>query len=237
MIFAIDTETTGLDPEKDRLLEIAVCTEGGPHLTMHSLISQPEPIPTMAKAITLIDDEDVHGMPDQSYVIDRIANHLMDHGCTALVAHNAQFDKGFCGAAGLHLGVPWICTYRIARHIWPDLESHGLMFLRYHLGLKISPRGHPHRALYDAHVCLAVWEALSRELDSRNLCDPKDPASVVEWQNRPVLLRTIRFGKHAGTAWDEIPRSYLQWMQKAEKEKPGSWDEDTLYTLDYYLGA
>ncbi len=249
--YALDCETTGLDPETDRLLELAVYNPVMRRQCLSTLVYQPSPIPVMAKSITLIDDEDVRDAPREDVVIQHMVSRLLEgmaqtKRTCAFVAHNAEFDRSFVVrsasspqlpeeyARDLNTG-PWICTMRLAKHLLPEAESYGLMYLRYYLGLKISPQGHPHRARYDAEVCWHVWQALRERLAAH--VDPEDARSVVEWQSRPVLLRTCAFGKHRGEPWDQIPRQYLQWMQKQERENPGSWDSDTLYTIDYYLSG
>lgn len=241
--YAIDCETTGLDPEQDRILEIAIFNPTTRRQNLRSLIAQPEPIPTAIKALTLIDDDDVRGAPAQDRVIGAMFDRLLEGTPPAFVAHNAEFDKAFVVRAAKSPGLneeygiiaethPWICTFRLARHLCPESESHALMHLRYHLGLKIAPAGFPHRARYDAEVCWHVWQALRERLAVH--IDPEDARAVVEWQNRPCLLRTCAFGKHRGEPWDKVPKAYLKWMQKQE---PGSWDSDTNYTIDYYLSG
>ena len=57
----------------------------------------------------------------------------------------------------------WICTYKCALRVWPDLVSHSNQALRYTLGL-INPHGidrktlNPHRALSDVIVTSAIFE-------------------------------------------------------------------------------
>jgi exodeoxyribonuclease X len=50
----------------------------------------------------------------------------------------SSFERSFLER---HFGdAIWVCTYKCALRIWPDLPSHGNQALRYHLGL-INPFG------------------------------------------------------------------------------------------------
>lgn len=251
IFYALDCETTGLEPETDRLLELAVFNPTMRRQCLSSLVYQSSPIPTMAKSVTLIDDDQVRDAPREEVVIGHMVNRLQEGMAQtgqdfAFVCHNAAFDRSFVVQAGSNPQLPedysqfldttpWVCTLRLARHLLPGLESYTLQYLRFALDLKIAPQGYPHRARYDAEVCWHVWQTLRERLAAH--VDPEDARAVVEWQNRPVLLRTCVFGKHRGESWDQIPRQYLQWMQKQERESPGSWDSDTLYTISYYISG
>jgi exodeoxyribonuclease X len=40
-----------------------------------------------------------------------------------LVAHNCAFERQFVTEAVTD-GIPWICTYKVALHVWPDAPRH-----------------------------------------------------------------------------------------------------------------
>jgi len=72
-------------------------------------------------------------------------------GADYYVAHNAAFEQNFFAAQGIELD-PWICTYKCALRVWPELDGHTHEELRYALG-RATPfpgfeRGaiSPHRA-------------------------------------------------------------------------------------------
>jgi hypothetical protein len=46
----------------------------------------------------------------------------------------------------------------------------------------------------------------------------------------PMVLSRCNFGKHAGKAWAEVPRDYLQWMLRT-----GGFDPDVEFTAKHYL--
>ena len=76
-----------------------------------------------------------------------------------LVAHNSSFEQMFI-AEDVTDALPWICTYKVALHVWPDAPRHSNQVLRYWRNLVLDPAlaMPPHRASPDAYVtaCLLV---------------------------------------------------------------------------------
>jgi exodeoxyribonuclease X len=218
VIRCLDCETTGTDPEKDRVVEVAWCdieiVEGRPdHLREYevidggqSLINPGITIPVVASAIHHIVDEDVK---DEKSWEDFLAwyptgSDARERTIVAYAAHNLKFERGFCG--DLIGATPAICTYKAAVRLWPDAPSHSNQALRYLLnpaGLRRAAAMPPHRAFPDAYVtAFLVREALRGA----------SFAELTLWANEPVLLRKFRFGKHAGKPLAEVPSDYLDWM-------------------------
>jgi DNA polymerase III epsilon subunit-like protein len=69
-----------------------------------------------ASAIHHIVDEDVKDAPSPGDVAGRFK------GADFYVAHNCEFERSFFAADGIELG-PWICTYKCAFRVWPELEA------------------------------------------------------------------------------------------------------------------
>ena len=89
--------------------------------------------------------------------------------------------------------VKWICTMRVAKHLWPDAPGYGNQVLRYWLELPVDSDCVPHRALGDAQV---TAQLLLKELA---LVDGS-VERLLELTETPVLLKTVPFGKHKGEA-------------------------------------
>jgi len=78
--------------------------------------------------------------PEFPAIWDELLPHL--EAVPLLLAHNAPFDIGVLRAALTHYGQPWptlsfLCTVKIARAAWPDLENHKLSTVAAHLGLEL----------------------------------------------------------------------------------------------------
>ena len=231
-VLVIDTETTGLTPSEDRIVEIAAVMMSGERFS--SLVSPiGRPIPPTASAVHHLRDADVAKAPLLSDIESGDQwEHLMD-AQVALAAHNAAFDRGFLVGSG-QSGSPeyyrdarWICTWRCAMHLWPEAPSHSNQVLRYFLDLTDGelglPRGlAPHRALYDALVTAGILRRMLR----RHALD-----QLLDMTTRPALLLRVRGGRYDGRLWSEMDDGYLRWTLDPRR----NFSEDVLHTARHHL--
>jgi exodeoxyribonuclease X len=215
LIRVIDIETTGLDPATDAIIEIAsvdMVRGGGITNAVDTLVRAGQPIPPGASAIHHIIDEDLKDAPLLPDVIDRF------RGADAYVAHNCEFEDSFFTAQGIALG-PWICTYKCALRVWPELDGHSNQELRYALGRATPFPGFdrssisPHRAAFDVIVTAAIFEELIKKARWSEL---------LQWSAETALYTKFHFGKYRGRRYDEIATTdpdYLRWIiEKSELE-------------------
>lgn len=202
-VWVVDTETTGTDPEHDKIVEIgAVLLDGPEVLEMYeSLVNPGIPIPPQSSAIHHLTDKDVAEAPS----LDAAIMPLLERDFDYVVAHNAGFDSKF-----LDLGqVDWICTWKLAMRVIQDAPSYSNQALRYFLGLPgPTSKTHAHRALYDAEVTAQLFAHIL------GMAQSDDPyPGMVEVSNNPVILKgKLGFGKHAEMTWDQVPSGYLKWI-------------------------
>jgi hypothetical protein len=148
---------------------------------------------------------------------------------TYYVAHNCEFESSFFAAQGIELG-PWICTYKCALRIWPELDGHSNQELRYALGRATPFPGFdrssisPHRAAFDVVVTAAIFDELIKMARW---------SEMVQWSGEPALHTKFHFGKYRGRRYDEIAAidpDYLRWIvEKSELE------EGIKYSARYWL--
>jgi len=219
LIYVIDCETTGIDEDAE-LVEIGAVgmrqyDDGSFEVDMDNawftLVRPDKPIPATASAIHHITDDMV------SAFTPRAAEALEDFkGADIYVAHNAKFDRRFLGA----LGEKWVCTMKCAHEQWPDAPSYGNQALSYWLKTNRPPEssGHAHRALYDAYTSA---ELLQKLFDAGWTTE-----RMLEVSSRPITLRKMPFGKHAGMAFCDLPAGYLNWMSRQT-----DWSEDVDHTV------
>ena len=209
--------------EEDRVVEIAAARlemgDEGYEITAVSqcLVDPQRSIPAAASAVHHLTDADVVDARTLVEAIDFLEICPND----ILVAHNADFDKGFLPLLKDH---DWICTWKVAQKLLPDAPSFGNQVLRYHLGLNVESghgrSGQPHSAGYDARTTALLMAHLLT-------LAPVD--YMIEMTKAPVLLPRMPFGKHRGTAFAEVPKDYLMWL----KGRP-DLDRDLRHTLEHH---
>ncbi len=204
----LDTETTGLDPKSDRVVEIAatlVAPEGVSVVVDH-LVYPGRSIPPNASAVHHITDPMVASSPTLEEVWTTYVLPLLST-VDGIVAHNAAFDRPFLPPTDK----PWICTLRLARHTWPEAPGHSNQVLRYWLGLDVDAP-HPHRAADDTMVTAQIFLRLLPVIMAQSgLGDRLDALALAELANAPIKVSSMPFGKHKGTALDQVPHDYIRW--------------------------
>ncbi len=186
-----------------------------------SLINPEMEIPIASMAVHHITNEMVKEAPK----MEDVWPSFQEGEFQAMAAHNAQFDFSF-----LKTEMPTLCTFRLARHLWPELESHKNQHLRYYLKVDVDSDMPMHRALGDATVsALALQKMLKIAIEEKEV---NELEGLIKWIQEPVLLNTCWFGKHRGQKWAGVPIDYLQWMKKNNVQMD---DVDIAHTVNHYL--
>lgn len=239
----VDFETTGFDPEKDRPCSFAAVRVGplmghqAPDEHSYRIMDPGIQIPAQASAVHHLTNKMLDGQPSPQDAMADWWDNDPTSRCHVLVAHNAEFDSKFMEAvAPGRASVPWLCTMRLAKKLWPDDEHSNNQYIRYQHNVEVSiPEGlSAHHALYDTIVTAANLRMLLGEYLNR-CSEPSlvDILQIIDWTKEPILLGTCRFGnKHYGDPWKEVPRSYLRWMWSNVTDM----DMDTRHTVAHYLG-
>lgn len=215
----IDSETCDFDSGVVELASIDIIDNEVDYTSQQSHFVNPQkPISISAMAIHHITDEMVADSPLIGDVIDYYK------GADYLVAHNAEFDKRMMP----EMDAPFICTLKLARRLWPELESHSNQYLRYALKLDVHVPDelHAHRALYD---CIVTASLFKRIKDDSGWSD----AEMLEITNQPSLLNKLRFGKYKGMTFAEVKKEnagYLGWLLSQPDLEP-----DVEFSIIYWL--
>ncbi len=146
----VDLETTGLDPESDAIIEIAVVvvnTSTKEHSGLVTLVNPGRPLSKFIVDLTGINDEMLSKAPTQEILtvyFDLI-------GDRTICAYNAKFDMAFLSAAARRLGRRFenksYCIMEMVRGRHPGLRSYKLNDVCAAFG--ISAEGNYHRATAD----------------------------------------------------------------------------------------
>jgi len=108
---------------------------------------------------------DVQDAPEFSAIAPELLERLTRSDI--VIAHNAQFDIGALRATLDHFALArpefdYLCTYRVAKRIWPDLPNHQLSTLAAHIGHEF----HHHHALSDAEAAGRVLLAMMKQVNA-----------------------------------------------------------------------
>ncbi len=158
----IDIETTGGDPKKDRITEIAAYRYDEERVvdSFESLINPEIPIPPFITRITGIDNEMVRNAPKFYEIAKKLVEITQD---AVFVAHNVRFDYSFIQKEFRNLGYTYtrrkLCTVQLSRKLVRGVASHGLGKLCEHFGIENERR---HRATGDARATLELFRIMTK---------------------------------------------------------------------------
>ena len=154
----LDVETTGLQPSRQRIVEVAVARFSGGSLTnrWESLCSPGRRVPAYITKLTGIDDDLLKDAPAFESIADTAIALLTD---AVIVGHNVEFDLGFLNAELERVGRSPIVNDRVdtlalATRLLSGLRKPTLSALADRLGVAEQPKPR-HRAGPDA--VLAGW--------------------------------------------------------------------------------
>ena len=157
LLAILDLETTGFDPQKDRVVEVGITTWSAPHrcvvrswsILMHGPDNAGEAVNGIPAA--LLADANIPGVSSPDVVWGNVRNVLGN--VDAVLAHNASFDRSFVPETMRDLK-PWICTMDDVE--WPKpCSSKSLIAIAVAHGLGVVAA---HRALADVDLIARLLE-------------------------------------------------------------------------------
>lgn len=162
----VDTETTGVNPEQDAIIELGMVffeydPETGLAYQVTDVFDELEypnrPIPPESTAVHGITDAMVAGKT----INDEAVAQLLD-GVSIVIAHNAKFDRVFLEKRlPIFATLPWACTFAQIDWHGEGVGSAKLDYIAYTYGF-----------FYDAHRaeidCFALLEILQQPLPKSN---------------------------------------------------------------------
>jgi ATP-dependent DNA helicase DinG len=155
-IVALDIETTGLDPQKDLIIEIGMVRFSPRRVEAEwsTLINPGRPIPPFITQLTGITDQMVREAPPIQSVLGQIKDFA---GNDPILGHNVRFDLSFLRRHRL-LGLnEAIDTYELAAVLLPSAGRYNLAALGQLLSIPLPAN---HRALDDARVTRGIYQRL-----------------------------------------------------------------------------
>jgi DNA polymerase-3 subunit epsilon len=219
VFICLDCEFTGLDLEKDRILELAAV-----RFTLSQQVDQvdflvnPEcPISPDSFAIHHISEEMIADKPKIAAVLPHFLHFI---GEDIIIGHGISYDLQMIDYALQRAALSYslkdrrcIDTLRLAR-LYGDSPNNSLERLAHHFNV---PSQGAHRALNDVLVNVEVFKHLVRKF--------KTLEEIFEVLSKPIKMKYMPLGKYKGRQFGEIPLQYLQWAAHLD------FDQDLLYTI------
>ncbi len=196
-IVALDIETTGLDPDKDAIIEIGAVRfrDHRVEAEWSTLVNPARHIPPFITQLTGITDQMVVQAPSIRDVLTDLAEFV---GNAPVLGHNIRFDLSFLRKHGILRNNTTLDTYEMAAVLLPNAGRYNLGALAQALGVLYPAT---HRALDDARATRGVFlrlydEALALPLSAAGGNHPLERADrmglvtgLCAWLCAPVQRR------------------------------------------------
>ncbi|WP_416355889.1 3'-5' exonuclease [Aureimonas phyllosphaerae] len=234
----LDTETTGLDPEVDEILELAMIAvtydERGLHDVVERFTGLSEPSTEITPQITSL----------TGLTLDDLRGHTIDPDAVAafiqradfVVAHNADFDRKFCRRRFASLSAkPWLCSYRDIDWRVFGAENSRLSGILGHVGLFHTA----HRAMADCDALVEIlaadrWSTAERS-PFASLLASLGTAKVEIIAGGPTYAWRDQL-KRRGYRWSPgtttTPKGWFVQLAKADADREIAWLKSTVYAKE-----
>jgi len=162
---ALDLETTGLNPERDAILEIGAVKFRGEEIldTWSSLVNPRRRIPYHIQQLTGITQEEADQAPLLPSLLGLLRRFV---GPAPLLGHSVGFDLAFLKRQGLFAEKMALDTFELASILLPHMARYSLQRLASEFGISASAQ---HRALDDAQTTARLFQALRRQANRLSL--------------------------------------------------------------------
>lgn len=162
---AVDLETTGLDPKRDKIIEIGAVRvrDGKAEDTFEALVNPYQSLEERIVELTGIRDEELSEAPGVETVLSQF---LSFAGELPLLGHHVIFDYSFLKRAAVNQGKSFerkgIDTLKLARSFMPETEKKNLAAACQYYGIK---QENHHRAMADARAAHALYQELAKRYE------------------------------------------------------------------------
>lgn len=142
-----------------------------------------------------------------------------------VIGHKVDFDVEMTG----YHGAKRICTLALSRWLWPHLDSHTQSAVLLHIA-QITKKGYQwaidlsknaHRATDDVLNCSRILKmiiyVLARTETLKHHVESWD--ALVDLSLECQIPKVMAFGKHKGTAIEDVEQSYIDWLYAQPGEK------------------
>ena len=190
-LVSLDIETTGLDEDRDSIIEIAAVRFNGKRREdeFNTLVNPGKHIPDFITGLTGIDDAMVRQAPRLRDILPELTAFVGD---APIIGHNVKFDAGFLRKAGVFEYQQTIDTLELASVLLPTASRYNLGALGKQLGIPLPAT---HRALDDAlvtHACYLRLLEIATELPLETLEEIADLGNFANWDSGWVFEQALK---------------------------------------------
>ncbi|MDO5088177.1 MAG: PolC-type DNA polymerase III [Leptotrichiaceae bacterium] len=219
-----DIETTGLDPYKDKIIEIgAIKLKGKEIIDEFSVFINPEiSIPEEITSLTNITDEMVKDAEKIETVLPEFLEFCKG---TTVVAHNAKFDVGFINQKAKNLDLEYspsvIDTLHWARILLPDQKRFGLKYIANYFNVVLDNH---HRAVDDAKATAEIFQKFLNMILSKGVLKLSEINKELQTniQNADTLNTVILVKNQEGlrALYELVSRSHIEFFGNKKPRIP-----------------
>ncbi len=217
-IVALDIETTGLDPDKDAIIEIGAVRfrEHRVEAEWSTLVNPARHIPPFITQLTGITDQMVLQSPPIREVLAGLAEFV---GNAPILGHNVRFDLSFLRKQGILRNNTALDSYEMAAVLLPNAGRYNLGALAQALGVLYPAT---HRALDDARATRGVYLRLYEEalaLPLSLLAEIIRLSEPIEWAGFYPLRLALRARSKELVSADSVRHSYYGPLFEEQPER------------------
>jgi len=228
----LDVETTGLDKEKDLIIELGMILfefnrEGKIFkiIAKHDFFEDPgTPIPAEITALTGITDADVKNQKIDDQEVAKIVSNV-----ALVIAHNASFDRAFCEKRlPIFKDLYWACTYSQVPWREEGVAGSKQEYIAYHY--RFFYEGH--RAVID---CQALLHILSKDLPTSKTPVLKSLLTNARKTTYKIAAVAAPFDKKddlkkRGYHWDPTNKYWHTEVYEESREEELEYLQTNIYT-------
>ncbi len=186
MFIALDLETTGFNPNENKIIEFGAVKFdlSGKKETLRFFVNPGIILPQLITHITNITDEDLKTAVPFDQKTEEVKNFIKD---LPIIGHNIQFDINFLESNNIKISNPTYDTQQLASIIMPNMASYSLEILSQKLKLTHREK---HRALDDSIATMELFIKLIKEfenLDPEILQKIQNLSQKSKWDFKDIL--------------------------------------------------
>lgn len=188
MFISLDIETTGLQKDRDEIIEIGAArydSKGNRIDTYQTFVKPRAPLPKLTTHITGITQKDLEGAPPIEDVATAVKEYM---GSYPIIGHNISFDTEFLAEKGIVLTGNHYDTLPLSSILLPGLPTYSLEMLTKRFNITHTDK---HRALDDAIATADLFFMLKKkidEIDKKTLERMQDVVSRSQWPLKTLFI-------------------------------------------------